>query len=33
MTTAALPDHKERDEKATPQIEMPELEKKLENFK
>ena len=33
MTTAALPDHKERDEKAAPQIEMPELEKKLENFK
>ena len=33
MTAAALPDHKERDEKAAPQIEMPELEKKLENFK
>ncbi len=33
MTTAALPDHKEREEKAAPQIEMPELEKKLENFK
>ena len=33
MTAAALPDHKERDEKAAPQIEMPEWEKKLENFK
>jgi hypothetical protein len=33
MTAAALPDHNERDEKAAPQIEMPELEKKLENFK
>ena len=33
MTAAALPDHKERDEKAAPQIEMPEWEKKIENFK
>ena len=33
MTAAALPDHNERDEKAAPQIEMPEWEKKLENFK
>ena len=33
MTTAALPDHKERDEKAAPQIEMPELEKKHDKFK
>jgi len=33
MTAAALPDHNERDEKVAPQIEMPELEKKLENFK
>ena len=33
MTAAALPDHKERDEKAAPQIEMPEWEKKLDKFK
>ena len=33
MTAAALPDHKERDEKAPPQIEMPEWEKKLDKFK
>jgi len=33
MTTAALPDHNERDEKAAPQIEMPELEKKHDKFK
>ena len=33
MTAAALPDHKERDEKAAPQIELPEWEKKLANFK
>ena len=33
MTATALPDHNERDEKAAPQIEMPEWEKKLENFK
>ena len=33
MTAAALPDHKERDEKAAPQIEMPELEKKHDKFK
>ena len=33
MTTAALPDHNERDEKAPPQIEMPEWEKKLDKFK
>ena len=33
MTAAALPDHKERDEKATPQIEMPEWERKLDKFK
>ena len=33
MTTAALPDHNERDEKAAPQIEMPEWEKKLDKFK
>ena len=33
MTAAALPDHNERDEKAAPQIEMPEWEKKLDKFK
>ena len=33
MTAAALPDHNERDEKAPPQIEMPEWEKKLDKFK
>jgi len=33
MTAAALPDHNERDEKAAPQIEMPELEKKHDKFK
>ena len=33
MTAAALPDHNERDEKAAPQIEMPELERKLDKFK
>ena len=33
MTAAALPDHKERDEKAPPQIEMPEWERKLDKFK
>ena len=33
MTAAALPDHKERDEKAAPQIEMPEWERKLDKFK
>jgi len=33
MTTAALPDHNERDKKAAPQIEMPELEKKHDKFK
>ena len=33
MTTAALPDHNERDEKAAPQIEMPEWERKLDKFK
>ena len=33
ITAAALPDHNERDEKAAPQIEMPEWEKKIENFK
>ena len=33
MTAAALHDHKERDEKAAPQIEMPEWEKKLDKFK
>ena len=33
MTAAALPDHNERDEKAAPQIEMPEWERKLDKFK
>ena len=33
MTAAALPDQYERDEKATPQIEMPEWERKLDKFK
>jgi len=33
MTAAALPDQYERDEKAAPQIEMPEWERKLDNFK
>ena len=33
MTATALPDHNERDEKAAPQIEMPEWEKKLDKFK
>ena len=33
MTAAALPDHNERDEKAPPQIEMPEWERKLDKFK
>ena len=33
MTAAALPDQYERDEKAAPQIEMPEWEKKLDKFK
>ena len=33
MTATALPDQYERDEKATPQIEMPEWERKLDKFK
>jgi methyl-accepting chemotaxis protein len=33
MTATALPDQYERDEKAAPQIEMPEWEKKLDKFK
>ena len=33
MTAAALPDQYERDEKAAPQIEMPEWERKLDKFK
>ena len=33
MTAAALPDQYERDEKAPPQIEMPEWERKLDKFK
>ena len=33
MTAASLPDHNERDEKAAPQIEMPEWERKLDKFK
>jgi len=33
MTAAALPDQYERDEKAAPQIEMPEWEKKHDKFK
>ena len=33
MTATALPDHNERDEKAAPQIEMPEWERKLDKFK
>ena len=33
MTAPSLPDHNERDEKAAPQIEMPELERKLDKFK
>ena len=33
MTAAALPDHNERDQKAAPQIEMPEWERKLDKFK
>ena len=33
MTAAALPDHNERDEKAPPQIEIPEWERKLDKFK
>ena len=33
MTATALPDQYERDEKAAPQIEMPEWERKLDKFK
>ena len=33
LTATALPDHNERDEKAAPQIEMPEWERKLDKFK
>ena len=33
MTAPSLPDHNERDEKAAPQIEMPEWERKLDKFK